>query len=412
MQSILPRGSGTESDERPRPLPHCSDICISTDSWHVREYEDGFAEYRSTALPVTRPSGSRSLLRRGGRHHRARATADHDARAQTWQAAANLAGATMTFTPIGLQASDIARSSRPDSAQRPRASRPHPARHPSGTPAPPPRPPPRRDAQDDRRRRPLPSWVGTEAHAGMARILTGCLTGRPRYPSSCPATASAAPATPTTAPAASCSTGSSSAPPPSATTRPTAPAPSTAPRSTSTASRSRLSPPRRRPRRHRVHPRAGLSSGIHLWAEDLDEQVCDDALRRWDAIVQVADTPGPQQPPRPATPAATGAPLRPRRHRPGHILRRHLTPDRHRDRDGTHEWKGTTMSTFTSPQPHPQASPTPTTSGTSSSSKYCAMSRPSRPASRQGRDRRDRPRRRPGTTAEDALLFPKVPSHR
>ena len=40
-------------------------------------------------------------------------------------------------------------------------------------------------------------------------------------------------------------------------------------------------------------PRAGLSSGIHLWAEDLDEQVCDDALRRWDAIVQVADTLGP-----------------------------------------------------------------------------------------------------------------------
>ena len=66
------------------------------------------------------------------------------------------------------------------------------------------------------------------------------------------------------------------------------------------------------------------------------------------------------------------------------------------------------MSTFTSPQPHPQASPTPTTRAPPIIEVLRYMSRPSRPARRQGRDRRDRPRRRPGTTAEDALLFPKV----
>ena len=81
-----------------------------------------------------------------------------------------------------------------------------------------------------------------------------------------------------------------------------------------------------------------------------------------DAIVQVADTLGPAAAPTSGDARCDWCPyLRPRRHRPGHILRRATTPDRHRDRDGTHEWKGTTMSTFTSPQPHPRASPTPTT---------------------------------------------------
>ena len=78
----------------------------------------------------------------------------------------------MTFTPIGLQASDIARSSRPTPPSACEAARPHPARHPR-------HPCPRHSptSTPGRPRRPAAVTpavgVGTEAHAGMARILDG-----------------------------------------------------------------------------------------------------------------------------------------------------------------------------------------------------------------------------------------------
>jgi len=70
---------------------HCSDICISTDSWHVREYEDGFAEYRSNCPACDEAERIAQLLDEEAATTGPERLSDHDARAQTWQAAANLA---------------------------------------------------------------------------------------------------------------------------------------------------------------------------------------------------------------------------------------------------------------------------------------------------------------------------------
>ena len=40
-------------------------------------------------------------------------------------------------------------------------------------------------------------------------------------------------------------------------------------------------------------PRSGITAGIHVWTEPYDEQVVEDALRRWEAIGTVADAYGP-----------------------------------------------------------------------------------------------------------------------
>lgn len=200
----------------------------------------------------------------------------------------------MTFTPIGLQASDIAQLIATDSAQRPRSRQAAPGPSSLGHPCP--RHlahlhagTPKTTGGGD----PLPSWVGTEAHAGMARILDGLPDWEAEIPVELPGYGIRGTCDAYHRPsrlvldwkfvgAAAIGDYKANGPGPQYRTQ--------------------------------VHlyglalaltgrdvdrvgiafiPRAGLSSGIHLWAEDLDEQVCDDALRRWDAIVQVADTLGP-----------------------------------------------------------------------------------------------------------------------
>ena len=394
----------------PDHCTHCSDICISTDSGTSARARTGSRSTAPTAPPVTRPSGIAQLLDEEAATTGPERLPDHDARAQTWQAAANLA-----------RGDDDVHTHRPASLRHRRAHRDRlraaPAQPPGRTRPVIPRAPCPRHLAHLHAGTPKTTGGGDPAVVGRdrgPRRHGRILDGLPDWEAEIPVRAARL-RHPRTSdayhrPSRPVPTGSSSAPPPSATTRPTAPAPVPHP-GPPLRPRARAHRPRRRPRRHRVHPRAGLSSGIHLWGRGPRRA----GMRRRAAPLG-RHRPGRRHPLGPAAAPTSGdarcdwcPTTTPRRHRPGHILRRHATPDRHRDRDGTHEWKGTTMSTFTSPQPHPQASPTPTTSAPPHHRSTALRADRRDQPRRQGRDRRDRPRRRPGTTAEDALLFPQSP---
>ena len=222
----------------------------------------------------------------------------------------------MTFTPIGLQASDIAALIATDSRSARAAARPHPARHPSGTL---PRHlahlragTPKTTGGGDPRRpgrgpRPTPAWPA---------YWTGCPTGRPRYRRAARRwhrrhLRRLPPPQPPVLDwkfvgAAAIGDYKANGPGPQYRTQVHLTASrSRSPAATSTASASRSS------------PAPGCPPASTCGPRDLDEQVCDDALRRWDAIVQVADTLGPAAAPHVRRRPLRLVPLlRPRRHRP------------------------------------------------------------------------------------------------
>lgn len=199
----------------------------------------------------------------------------------------------MTFTPLGIQAADIANLIAQDSATRPRTLQTAPGPSVIGTPcqrklghtilA-----TPKTNTGD-----PLPSWIGTEAHNGMARILDP----HPDWESEIPIRLDAYGI------GGTCD----------AYHRPsrlvldfkfTSPKAITAYKANGPGAQYRT----------QVHlyalglqlagypvdtvavafiPRSGMTTGIHLWTEPYDETVCEAALRRYEAIHTVAEALGP-----------------------------------------------------------------------------------------------------------------------